>query len=110
MTEVDVTDDATSKGAVMAWIRDYLRDTRICHDIEEADEGNHPFIKDGRLILSSSGLRKFLVTANGERNLTSHELCAMLREFGAEPRNHKLKTTSRSLWTLPGEVTDYRST
>lgn len=112
VTAVEVTADATTAGTVAAWIRDYLRDTTICESIEEADGQGNPFVKDDKLVVYSTALRKYLITNNGERNLTSHELCNMLREYGALPRAFHLmlnkRKTTRWCWILPGDSGDFR--
>lgn len=112
VTPVETTADATYHGAARSWIRDYLIDTTIVDSIEEADRGGNPFVKDGKLHLSSSSLRKFLIMNNGERNLTARELTDALRGIGAEPVVIFLETaehrTSRSLWRLPAKPEEYR--
>jgi hypothetical protein len=111
-TAVETTADATYQGAARGWIREYLRESTVMDSLEEADRGQNPFIKDGTLIISSAGLRKFLIMNNGERQLTARELTDALRSIGAQPRIHFLeageKRTSRSLWELPGKADEYQ--
>lgn len=109
---VEVTADATFDGAARAWLRDYLSETVIMDSLEEADRGQNPFVRETTLYISSTALRKFLMTNNGERNLTTRELADSLRTIGAKPKTMFLQNgehrTSRSLWELPGKPEDYQ--
>lgn len=107
-----VTPDATAIGQLALWIQDYLRETVIVDNIADAETSANPLNREGRLLISSGALRKFLIVGGGERSLTARDLCNMLRRAGAEPttvflREHEGTKTSRHRWILPGAAAHY---
>lgn len=109
----DVTPDATDAGQLANWLKDYLRETITVDTAADAESSDNPIRKEGRLLIASTALRKFLIVQAGERSLTSRDLCSMLRRTGARPTTVFLKDsdkrTTRHRWILPGKSEDYEA-
>jgi hypothetical protein len=102
---VQVSTDATRKGAFENWIDLYLSDSvQSAANWEKAACDNQPFLRDGRTYFVAEGFRLFLYTRFQER-MTSQQLTVELTKLGYHYERMNVRTrkgglTKRSCWRL----------
>lgn len=103
---VQVSSDATRKGAYENWVDMYMGESVAGEkDWERAACDNMPFYKDGHSYFVAEGFRLFLYTRFQER-ITSQQLTVDLTKLGyvyerVNARNRKGGRTKRSVWRVP---------
>ncbi len=105
------SDETTDAGRGRAWLALYLADHKPV-ELEKAASKRQPYLKDERIHVFSTALRKW-ITATQMENVTYQEMNIVLRSTGCTPlKEHVSATNTRTTapaWRLPDEGVDTKS-
>lgn len=101
--EVVENEEASSSWQAEQWVKSYLSDHAAdSRDWQDAAAGNEPFIKDGKLHISASELRKHMRVLQHEHGVDRIEVLECLRSAGftriSTSFRHEARVLNRSFW------------
>jgi len=112
VVEESIGDEATNDGLAKSWVMNFIHEKSVAEDACVALDTGKPFIDgNSKLCIIASSFTRWLRYSENEK-ISPRQLGAVLRGFGAKPvtksfKGDEGKSTSRSVWVLPGDAQQY---